>query len=249
MYKLLNFRFLFLFASLCFILQGCQDTFIEVDSVADGSNYYPAETGKYWVYKVDSTIVVRRGNLRNSTSYVKETLESSFINPNGDSAYVLTRSFSKNPEGPFFPTDRWVLEKNSDGVVRIEENLQFLKMVFPIRVGDTWDGNRFDPRIRVLIGQEEIEQYKEWSYEVIRNKLSRTVNGIEYPNVLEIEQANDVNDIENRYSKEYYAPDVGLIKREMSILDTQCTTACLGLSWIEKAEKGFELTQVLIEHN
>jgi len=55
--------------------------------------------------------------------------------------------------------------------------------------------------------------------------------------------------IELRLSYERYARGVGLIEREMRILDTQCIEACSTKTWAEKAEKGFIVRQKIRDYN
>ena len=43
--------------------------------------------------------------------------------------------------------------------------------------------------------------------------------------------------------------NVGLIFKEMKILDTQCIIDCEGQPWEQKAEKGFILRMEIISHN
>jgi len=249
MSKILNIKVLVGLVALFCILSGCEDNVINPSDMPNGEHYYPVSIGNYWVYRVDSTLVLGTGNYKESTSYIREELESSFVNPNGDTSYIIQRSASRTQAGPYNFTDRWTLEKTNTELVRFEENLQFLKMIFPINVGDMWDGNRFDQKTKVFVGQEEVEVYLEWDYATLSDNDAHTINNIEYEDVLEIQQANYETDTETRVSTEYYAPNVGMIYRKMEIFDTQCFTPCESQPWIEKANKGFTMTQTLVEHN
>lgn len=249
MSKILNIRVLVGFVALFCIFTSCEDRILDPATIPSGEEYYPISVGKYWVYKIDSTVVIGTGNYRETTSYVREELESSFINPIGDTTYIIQRSISSSQSGPFTFTDRWTLEKTTNQLVRFEENLLFQKMLFPIRVGDTWEGNRFDQKTKVIVGQIEIEPYLEWDYEVLGDNDTHTINNIEYGDVLEIQQAKYTTDTETRISNEYYALNVGMIYRKMEIFDTQCFSPCDGQPWLEKANSGFEMTQTLVEHN
>ncbi len=249
MFKKLNFKALALLLFAASIFMSCEDQFIELPADELGTQYYPVEMGKYWIYQVDTTIVLRRGEYYNSSSFVREEIVSDFINSAGDTAYILQRSISNSQSGPFISTDRWVIEKTNQSLIRIEENLRFVKMNFPIVLNSEWDGNQFDQKLEVFVGQETIEQYLEWEYKVLGKTANKTINGVPYDKVLEIQQANYETEIEERFSHEWYAPDVGLIYRKMDIFDTQCFSACDGMTWIEKADEGFTMTQTLVEHN
>ena len=123
-------------------------------------------------------------------------------------------------------------------------------MVFPLQDNLTWDGNRYiDETTTISIAGESIEVFKSWEYEVNYVGEPAVVNNVIFEQVTEIVQADNENLIELRESKEQYAKGVGLIYREMRILDTQCISQCEGQTWEEKAEKGFILRQILLDHN
>jgi hypothetical protein len=67
--------------------------------------------------------------------------------------------------------------------------------------------------------------------------------------VVTVQNADSENLIELRLAHEKYARGVGLVYRELWILDTQCIEDCIGMTWEQKAEKGFILKQTLIDHN
>ncbi len=232
------------------LLSSCEENSIILDDSEAGFEYYPVEIGNFWLYKVDSTLVPGfRMDKITSTSFIREEITDSFLNSQGDTTFILQRSISETRDGTYSFTDRWTIEKTETNLIRVEENLQFLKIIFPVMRGDIWQGNRFDERTEVTVAQQSMRPYKEWEYEVLNKAAVISANGTDYNDVLEIQQANFETEIELRQSKEYYAPGVGMILRELSILDTQCFANCAGDPWLEKAERGFELRQVLIEHN
>ena len=250
MFKYLITRVLpaFLLLTLLFISCG-EDRSIDLDDSLSGFEYFPVEEGRYWVYKVDSTIVDDAGaTIVETSSYIREEIDGSFLNALGDKVYILTRSISDSPMGEFRITDAWSVEMNETAAIRTEENLRFIKLRFPISQNAPWNGNQFDDLTLVDVAGESIWVYKDWGDYIISDRnISMTVGGEEYNRVIGVEQADFESDIELRLSKEYYAPGVGLILKEMTILDTQCL--CPGESWEEKAEAGFILRQTLIDNN
>jgi hypothetical protein len=67
--------------------------------------------------------------------------------------------------------------------------------------------------------------------------------------VLTVREADSENLIELRRSRVKYAKGIGLVYRELWVLDTQCIEQCDGKPWEEKAEKGFILSQTITAHN
>lgn len=239
------------FALICviFLFVSCgDDTILPVSEVDRGLEYHPIGVGKFWTYQVDSLVIINAGtSTRESTNYIRESLKSSFLNPNGDTTYVLERAVGSSPLGPFSATDLWKLERTDDRLVRIEENLEFVKILFPIKEGTNWQGNQFDEQIESTVSQQKMRIFKGWEYEVISDNEQAVIDGITYDSVLNIQQAKLSTFVELRESNEYYAPNVGLIRREMQIFDTQNHRP--NEPWENFASRGFRMTQTLVDHN
>ena len=250
MYKQLHIKTLSFFILLSILFFSCgEDNPIVSNEDPFGFAYYPVELGNYWVYQVDSTIYDDGGaTILNSSTFIKEEIVDFYLNESDDTIYVLNRSQASSLNGTFITRDAWSIEMNEFRVTKTEENLRFIKLVFPITVDRVWQGNQFDELIKVDVVGEKLQVYKDWGdYRIINDSLSLNVNGTQYDNVVEVLQGDASNDIERRFAKEYFGKGVGLIKKEMIILDSQCD--CPGESWEEKAEAGFILTQTLVEYN
>jgi len=244
-------RFWVLSFFLAFTLICCDDGIV-VPPADSPEDFYPLEVGKYWIYQVDSTIYDESsGNICLTSGFVKEELVSILSEGDLTTVYVLERSYKTQESDPWV-VDVWTLTKGRNYIQRREENLGFIKMQTPLRVGNTWEGNQFDQDFILTVKDEAIAIYKNWSYEVLELNVAEEINGTSYDDLMVIKQADDENLIERRYSVEKYARDIGMVHREMEILNTQCDgnlSNCEGLTWEQKAERGFFMTQVLIEHN
>lgn len=250
MRKTLMTKSFFTLSIICVVFSSClEENTNSLDTSLFGYEYFPLEIGKYWLYQVDSTIIDEGGaKTLMSTFYIREEVVDKFQNNLGEDVFVIQKSKSDIPDGTFLVTDAWSAELNEDYAVRTEENLRFVKLVFPIDKDRNWEGNQFDELTRVDVAGELIWVYKDWGdYRVIADGIPVLANGKAYSDAVIIQQADFESDVELRQSTEYYAPNIGLIRKEMSILDTQCL--CPGEEWIEKAEAGFILSQHLIESN
>lgn len=248
MFKKLIISSLLIFSTVVFF-SSCGEESKTLDRELFGFEYFPLEVGKFWVYRFDETLVRNQGGmLDQSVRFVKEEISDMFVDAVGDTVYTLQISQSETLDGNFQVTDVWTSKLDENVVQRVEENLRFVKLIFPFNVGTTWEGNLFDELTFVNVAEESVWVYKDWGdYEVVAKGISLQVEGENYEEVASVEQADFTSEIERRYAIEHYAPGVGLIKKEMVILDTQCT--CPGETWIEKAEAGFTLTQTLVDHN
>lgn len=249
MFKNLGFNVLVLSLAALVLFSSCGDENKTLDSAFFGYEYYPVEEGKYWVYKMNETLIKQEGNANETSVYfMREDVTEKFVNTIGDTIFKIQRSISDTQNGLYVATDLWTAEVTEAGAYRVEENLEFVKMIFPFKVGTSWEGNLFDNLTSVKIAETSVWLYKDWgNYEVGAKGIPLEVEGQNYPDVTRIDQANFETSIERRFAVEYYAKNVGLIQKRMEIYDTQCV--CPGQTWIEKAEAGFNLTQTLVDHN
>ncbi len=257
---------LFLLASLClFFFTDCKDkTTLDDFSVDFGYDYFPLEVGKYREYQVDSTTYDIGPNesviVLNSTTFVREEITDTITDNLGRLGYKVERSERASAEDSWQIKDVWMAISTDEQAERLEENLRFIKMIFPLKEGAIWDGNRFiDEFTTVQIAGETVEVFKSWEYEVTSIGEQAVVNNELFDDVIEIQQADNENLIELRESKEQYARGIGMIYREMRILDSQCISGCNGdptcigicesSPWEDIAEKGFTLKQYLLKWN
>lgn len=236
---------------------SCKDksTFEEVD-IDLGMDYYPLVIGKYISYKLDSVVydVTGTGSIAiNSSIFLKEEVVDSLRDNEGRLSYRIERSVKQNLSDPWVIKDVWITTQTETRVERVEENLRFIKMTFPISQGTVWDGNLFiDSELIIPIAGESIEIYKNWSYEFDKVGQPEMISDFNFDEVTTVFQSNNENLIELRFSQEKYAKGIGLVYKEMQILDRQCggdISNCDGLTWEETADKGFVLRQTIIDHN
>jgi len=235
--------------------QSCRNDDNEPAPIDPGYDYFPLEVGKYIEYDVDSTIYTRtlvgydfEVEVRNNSIQVREEITDSFLDSEGHTVYNIER-FERGDENQEWELrNTWTTLVTDQQAERTEENdRRFIKMIFPVSEDtDAWDGNQhFD------INPEwwEIFIFKNWRYEYGEIGAPIEINGLNFDDVVTVYQADEENFIELRRSFERYARGVGLIEREILILDTQCIADCVGETWEEKAEKGFIVRQKIRDYN
>ncbi|MFZ6012684.1 MAG: hypothetical protein ACOYXT_20230 [Bacteroidota bacterium] len=180
-----------------------------------GKDYFPLQKGHYQIYTIDE--------IRYSEVAAPETLAYELMTEVVDSfpqqggyTYIVHRSTRANSGAPWQFLDTWSVRAESRELVIAEGNVSFVKMVFPVKAGNTWDGNKFNT-------QEEDE------YEMTSVGEPFTVNDITFSQSLTINQ-NDNGDLIVFQDKrsETYARDVGLIFKESVQLNYCTTPSCLG---------------------
>lgn len=232
---------------------GCSESTVteDLDEVVQGIEYFPLEIGKFVSYQVDSTIFDVDGNstaIINTTSFVKEEVSDTLRDNEGDLIYRIERFEKTNLDDPWAIKDVWVSKRTEFQAERVEENLRFIKMIFPLAEDATWNGNLYiDDRTIIPIAGESIEVFKNWSSELKLLGQPANIGDLFFDEVTTISHADSENLIELRQVTEKYAKGVGLVEREMWILDTQEIDQTK--PWELKAEKGYILKQTVMEHN
>lgn len=221
----------------------------QVIDLEEGMDYFPLEIGHNLIYEVDSINFITGGTIIDSThTFVRENVVDTLLDNEGNTLYKIERFERKSDTLDWNIRDVWTASKDANRAFRTEENLRFVKLIFPLKEERVWESTAFiDKGMIVTVGGgETMELFKNWESEVLSVNQLETIGGIEYPEVATISHADSENLIEYRYVIEKYAKNVGLVYREMWILNTQNTAD--GLTWREKAEKGFILRQTLISN-
>lgn len=236
-----------LFAFLILFLFSCGENEVEEPNEnLFGYEYFPLAIGNTWEYQVDSVLIVQ-GGISNiiSSSFIQEKVTDLISNENGEKLYRLERSFRPNQDASWNLRDVWQIGMTDTRATRTEENLRFIKLVFPAVKDERWDGNVFfDANKEFTIAANGVTIYQDWSYRIEETNLSRDYNGTTYNDVMHVSHIDEESLISRRFSEEYYVKDIGLVERNMDIFDSQ--NGNTSLSWLERAEKGFQLRQTLI---
>jgi len=240
--------FFSLFALILGSFFGCSSSEVE-PSRLNGYQHYPTEVGNFWEYQMDSTTYDNQGaSIKNTTSYYREAIVDADISETNDTSYILEISRKKEFDDDWETTDVYTIIKNTESLIKVEENLRFKKMVYPFVEGIEWDGNLFNEQTTQIVEGEAIQVFLNWNYKILSLGESLEVNGRLFDNVAIIQQADETeNLILKRTSQEKYQEGVGMIQREMCILN--CQDCSFQESWQEKAEEGFILTQTLYNSN
>jgi hypothetical protein len=251
-----NMKYIFLILAGLLFLSSCDET-SENLNLNYGYDYYPLEMGKYIIYDVDSITYDPTSNNTNidTTSYqVKEEIVDTTLDNEGRIVHIIHYFTRDNEDEAWAFQNLYTTVKDERWAERTEENLKFVKLLFPQKIEDTWDGNRYfsDEGIIITVRGETLELFKNWNSVIIDKGNSMTIGTLNFEDILTVRHADDENLIERRFVEEKYARTVGLVEKKVMILDTQCDgnlSNCINLAWEEKAEKGFILKMTVNNYN
>lgn len=223
--------------------------------------YFPLETGKYVIYQVDSISYDEFNCSVDSVRVqLRELITAKDTDGEGNTYYRTERYYRKTDSDPWQFKNVWVSQIVDFQAHRVEDNQRYIKLAFPVVDQKKWDGIIYVRRdTLVAVKGGAIDFYKDWDeFKYTSVGAQEIINGKTYDEVLTVEQVDKINNIERRYSIEKYAKGVGLVSKEMRILDTQCRNNCKGTGdlatcintpWEFKAERGFILKQTVLSHN
>ena len=213
----------------------------------DSYLYLPLKLNSEWTYQVDSTIFDNKGAVINDISrIVTEKIIDKFIDETGTDNYLVEQNIYNGQNLIHSKLFTYISDDNK--IIKSEDNLKFIKLIFPVKNGSYWDGNElFDSDNTIIyIAGEPIKMYDLWNYRYAEIDGQFTVNGVLYDDVVTVLQTDTENSIEKRYSEEKFAKGKGLIYKKMTILNTQKIDN--SIPWELKAEEGFILEKTLVSY-
>lgn len=229
---------LFLLFAFSFSLLACSNE-TEEREIDQGKDYYPVEKSNEWVYAYDSIVYNRQFNTIDTFSgFIKEVIIDELDTEGEYPVYRLERFLRKSLSDSWKINTVWSVTVEENRLIRTEENLPFVKLLFPPKLDVEWDGNAFiDESLEVEIQGDPIQLYFNWDYS-IDNKLDQmTVDGVVYQDVLTVVEVNTDDGFSRRLVQSHYARGVGLIAKNVEILE--CSNCDSSLPWSVKGDKGF----------
>ena len=207
--KLKRFVYLFLFFAFIF---ACGKKKALTEPVIQGFDYYPTTPGKYVIYDVDSILYIQLPKDTLEYKYrIKEKISDTFTDKLGRAVYRLERYIKKyNSKVPYDSMpwtikEAWQVNADTKNVQVVEDNNRFTKLIFPVRLMASWDGNAYN-----TLGSQIYE------YEYIDRP--EIINSNSLNAVLKVNQFYFRTAISLQNYCEKYARGIGLVYREMTFV-------------------------------
>jgi len=195
--------FLFLISLfLLLMLHSCNNEIENGDTSEFGFDYVPMEIGNYRIYKSDSILYNQQGAVVDTFSgFLQEIVADTFNDASGEKAFRIERFYKKDLVDNWGIPSIWTAKKTTSRFTQTEENLQFIKLIFPLDDNSFWDGNMLiDPLVRVFVRWDSIQPFRNnWEYEVSETDLTYTYENLSIPDVVQIMHVDDEDIIEKRF--------------------------------------------------
>jgi hypothetical protein len=178
----------------------------EVVPTTKGYSYAGLTVGKYVVYDVDSIFYDDFDNSVNQYYFqIKELVQSKYIDAEGEEAYRIERYKKDTAVSPNFELQMvWNSKITPTTYQKVENNERFVKLIFPVKEGNTWNGNSLNNR-------------DAWEYECVSAHTPEQIGGIGLDSVVTVTQFDDGDEIliQRQFYQEKFAAKIGLVYKKV----------------------------------
>jgi hypothetical protein len=204
----------FLSALFIISLYSCKEDEIVEPDQTDELSFFPLYTG-YWIeYKADS-IVHRDSDDQNGVDtainyyhfLIREVVDSSYIDAEGRKSFVIIRYKRDFDTVPWVLSNVWTANIDPYSVQRVEDNIRFIRLKFPISSSTFWNGNalNFFPA-------------EEYSYSNLYS--SKRYDDLDFDSTITVIQNDFVSNINRIIKNETYGAGTGLLFKQVDSVRT-----------------------------
>lgn len=174
-----------------------------------GYDYFPLQSGKYWVFAVDSIVYNDFGSKADTFSYQElNEIDTVFSDQSGEDCYRIQHYYRKDTSSSWKYFKTSCFQRNEQLAQQIYFNKRLVKLNFPVYLYNNWDVNSFNT------DNEELAFIT--ALDVNISLLGKTYNECI---IIDITDEEDL--IFKRYEEEKYARGIGLIERTFIDTETQ----------------------------
>lgn len=207
-----------------FLFVACENINSNLPPPQDGGNFFYPNTGQSVVYDVEDTQYELTGKFTVKTYQLKESIASIFKDLEGKEALRIERYRRENDSQKWTIDSVFIAKKEIDKALKTENNVTYVKIIFPIKEGVKWNGNAYNS-----LGND--------IYELKKANQSFQTNGQKFDNTFSIIQQNDSTLVDLKRRIEVYAENIGMIYQEKTNVLYCNSGDCLGKGKIDFGTK------------
>lgn len=214
--------FLTVLSSLVFV--ACDDNNRNLPPPQDGGKFFYPNVGQSVVYDVEDSQYEITGKFTVKTYQLKEINVSTFKDSDGKEALRIERYRRENDTQKWTIDSVFTAKKEIDKALKTENNVTYVKMIFPIKEGVKWNGNAYNS-----LGNDVYELKKV-------NQFFQT-NGQKFDNTFTVIQQNDSTLVDLKRRIEVYSEGIGMVYQEKTNVLYCNSSDCLGKGKIDFGTK------------
>jgi len=180
-----------------------------------GLNFIQLEKGRYIDYEITEIRFFVVEDPETLYYQLREIVADTFTDLEGETAYRLER-YTRNQTGEIWQIDSvWTATVNQARYIKTENNIPYIRLAFPIAEEKVWNGNA-------------LNSLPEENYQITGVGDTTTIGRFDFRNTFKVIQANDSNLVFLKKSEEFYAENIGLIKKNFTFIQYCNESDCLG---------------------
>lgn len=252
-----------------FAFTSCKEQKEDYPAIAPLSDYMPLAVGKYFIYRLDSTVASTDAKSLEIHRYrVKDSIDAIIKDNEGRDVYRVRRFINDSLgsgswiDNASFTITPVVNAVNGESIEVVDNNLRFIKLKAPIRDGFSWNGNAYINTTSTNGGYLYLNGW-DYTYESIDAQL--TLGNLNFPATITVVQQpytnsqipsdgvnRDITDTtlkfqEKVYAIEKYAKGTGLVYKEFLYSNFQRDAKDASKYYFSENTYGVKLT--MIAHN
>ncbi|MCX7861817.1 MAG: hypothetical protein N2449_02345 [Bacteroidales bacterium] len=162
-------------------------------------SYFPLQVGQENIYKITKISIDAPSNVYDTQKfYLKEKIESYYYDEIGNKVYRIERYKRNDTLSDWIISDVWMSQYVNNQAHKVEENIRYVKLVFPLSLNLKWDGNAYNTNSAQIYTVTELDT--PWN---IFNQTCLII------------QQNQESLIDKYYKSERFAKHIGLVEKKI----------------------------------
>ncbi len=198
----------------CSFIYCCKKEKLSVSDQLKYLRYFPLEAGQWIEYTADSVVHLDIDDalqidtaIRRYSFEIREEIDSSFIDGENQQAFIIMRYKREYDSLPWTFNNTWTAKLTANSAQRVEDNIRFIKLEFPIVSSATWNGNAYN-----------FYPEEEYSYDDLNEPAQ--FGSLVFDSTVKVVQNEFVSLINRIEKNEVYATGVGMIYKQLDSLKT-----------------------------
>jgi hypothetical protein len=164
--------------------------------------YFKDAVGSYIIYECDSIIYDDFNQSIDTNSFlIKEYFQSNFVDNSGRNAIRVERWKKPIDSLNWFLKDVWSLVKTDVQVEKVEEDLRFIKLVFPVRESLQWNTNALNSLDARTVTYSKVHQ-------------AFSTDSMQFDSTITVENIDPTNLVSEYRNTEVFAKNAGMIYKK-----------------------------------